>query len=187
MLEALNLFELGLLQQMQEVLSGPLLDRLTVILSATGDKGIGMILLALVLLCIPKTRRVGATVAVALVLDALLVNLCLKPLIARTRPYDLGFDLGLITHHPSDHSFPSGHTAAAFAAAVALRTAGKRWMGAGLCYGCCMGFCRMYLMMHYPTDVLFGALAGAACGLAAIWIWNYAEANITPRLNRNKR
>ncbi len=186
-MESLNLFELGLLQGLREAVGCPLLDQITVAVSRTGDKGIGMILLALVLLCIPKTRKVGGTIAVALVLDLLLVNLCLKPLIARTRPYDLGFDLGLITNHPSDHSFPSGHTAAAFAGAVALYTAGKKWMGIGLCYACCMGFCRMYLMMHYPTDVLFGALAGAVCGLAAIWIWNYAEANITPRLNQNKR
>lgn len=186
-MEALNLFELGLLQQMQEVLGCPLLDQLTVVISATGDKGIGMILLALILLCIPKTRRVGIVMSIALVLDLVLVNLCLKPLIARIRPYDLGFDLGLITHHPSDHSFPSGHTAAAFAAAVALSRAGKRWLGAGLCYAACMGFCRMYLMMHYPTDVIFGALAGVLCGMAAIWIWNYAEAAWLPRLNRNKR
>lgn len=186
-MDALNIFELGLLQDLQAALGCPLLDRLTVLISVTGDKGIGMILLALVLLCIPKTRRVGATVAIALVLDLLLVNLFLKPVIARTRPYDLGFDLNLITHHPSDYSFPSGHTAVSFAAAVALAQAGKRWLVPGLCYGAVMGFCRMYLMMHYPTDVVFGALAGAVCGMAAIWIWNYAEAKWLPRLNNNMR
>lgn len=186
-MEALNLLELGLLQQMQEALGCPLLDTLTVVISATGDKGIGMILLAALLLCIPKTRKTGIVIAIALALDLVLVNLCLKPMVARVRPYDLGIDLNLITHHPSDYSFPSGHTAAAFAAAVALLAAGKRWMGIGLCYAVCMGFCRMYLMMHYPTDVVFGALFGALCGVAAIWIWNYAEAKGLPRLNQNKR
>ena len=186
-MESLNLFELGLLQGLQEAVGCPLLNKITVAISTTGDKGIGMILLALALLCIPKTRKVGAVVAVALVLDVVLVNLCLKPLVARTRPYDLGIDLNLITPHPSDYSFPSGHTAAAFAGAVALYTAGKKWMGIGLCYACCMGFCRMYLMMHYPTDVFFGALAGAVCGIAAIWLWNCMEAVWLPRLNQNKR
>ena len=76
---------------------------------------------------------------------------------------------------------------AAFAAATALYAMGKKWMAAGLFYACCMGFCRMYLMMHYPTDVLFGALAGAACGIAAIWLWNCMEAVWLPRLNQNKR
>lgn len=186
-MEALNLVELGLMQQMQEALSCPLLDRLTVAISATGDGGIGMILLAAALLCFPRTRRVGAVMALALILDGLLVNLSLKPLIARTRPYDLGIELELITHHPGDYSFPSGHTAVVFAGAVALRTAGKQWMGMGLCYGACMGFCRMYLMMHYPTDVLFGALAGALCGAAAIVLWKQLEAAVLPRANRNKR
>ena len=145
-------------------------------ISLTGDKGIGLIILALVLLCIPKTRKAGAVVAVALVLDLLLVNLTLKPLVARVRPYDLGIDLNLITHHPSDFSFPSGHTAVAFAGAVALYAAGKKWMRIGLVYACCMGFCRMYLMMHYPTDVLFGALCGALCGVAALYVCKWAEA-----------
>ena len=165
-MEALNLFELGLLQGLQEAVGCPLLDKLTVAISLTGDKGIGLIILALVLLCIPKTRKAGAVVAVALVLDLLLVNLTLKPLVARVRPYDLGIDLNLITHHPSDFSFPSGHTAVAFAGAVALYAAGKKWMR----------FCRMYLMMHYPTDVLFGALCGALCGVAALYVCKWAEA-----------
>ena len=175
-MEALNLFELGLLQGLQEAVGCSLLDKLTVAISTTGDKGIGLILLAVVLLCIPRTRKVGAVVAVALVLDLLLVNLTLKPLVARVRPYDLGIDLNLITHHPSDFSFPSGHTAVAFAGAVALYAAGKKWMRIGLVYACCMGFCRMYLMMHYPTDVLFGALCGALCGVAALYVCKWAEA-----------
>ena len=186
-MDALNLFELGLLQDLQAALGCPLLDRLTTLVSITGDKGVGMIVLALVLLCIPKTRRVGATVAIALVLDLLLVNVSLKPLFARTRPYDLGIDLNLITHHPSDYSFPSGHTAVSFAAAVALAQAGKRWLVPGLCYATVMGFCRMYLMMHYPTDVVFGAIAGALCGAAAIWVWNYVEAKMLPRVKRSMR
>lgn len=186
-MEALNLFELGLLQGLQDLLQCPLLDTLTTVLSMTADKGIGMILLALVLLCIPKTRKTGVVIALALIFDLLLVNLCLKPLVARTRPYDLGIDLDLITHHPSDYSFPSGHTASAFATAVALYTAGKRWMGIGLCYAACMGFCRMYLMMHYPTDVLFGMIAGVLCGLAAMYVWKKIEAAVLHRQNERMR
>ena len=176
-MEALNLFELGLLQGLQEAVGCPLLDKITVAISHTGDKGIGAILL----LCIPKTRKAGVVMAVALVLELLLVNLTLKPLFARTRPYDLGIDLDLITHHPSDFSFPSGHTAAAFAAATALYAMGKKWMAAGLFYACCMGFCRMYLMMHYPTDVVFGALCGAACGVAALYLCKRVEAALLRR------
>ena len=45
-MEALNLFELGLLQGLQEAVGCPLLDKLTVAISLTGDKGIGLIILA---------------------------------------------------------------------------------------------------------------------------------------------
>lgn len=170
-MEAINLFELQILQRMHDFLQCGLLDWLARLISYTGDGGLGFVLLALVLLCFPKTRVCGAVMATALFLDVLLVNVCLKPLVARVRPYDLGVAMELITRHPGDFSFPSGHTAAAFAAATALAAAGKGWWQAGLIYGVLMAFSRMYLRMHYPTDVLAGALCGVLCGAAALYIW----------------
>lgn len=167
----LNLLELELLQRMNAVLQCMLLDKLAVWISFPGNGGLGFILLAILLLCFKKTRLLGAVMATALALDGLLVNVCLKPLIDRARPYELGVALNLITAHPNDPSFPSGHTAAAFAAAVALLPGPKKAYRGMLIYAALMGLSRLYLLMHYPTDVLAGAVCGVLCGLLAVKIW----------------
>ena len=65
----------------------------------------------------------------------------------------------------TDHSFPSGHTAAAFAAAVALFACHRKAGTIALFLAFLMGFSRLYLFVHYPTDVLAGALLGVLFGL----------------------
>lgn len=161
-----NLTELSWLEGLHDLLACRFFDGLMPLISLPGNGGIGFILLALVLLVIPKTRKYGLSMALALVLDLLLVNLCLKPLVCRVRPYDLGIRYPLLVGRPGDFSFPSGHTAAAFAAALSLRPAGKRVWVPMTVYAALMGFSRIYLMVHYPTDVLAGAVCGTLCGLA---------------------
>ena len=64
-----------------------------------------------------KTRKIGCMGLAALVLSGLVNNMILKPLIARPRPYELISALTPLIAKPTDYSFPSGHTAASFAAA----------------------------------------------------------------------
>ena len=67
----------------------PFLDKIMVFITRLGDAGIIWIMLSIVLLLIPKTRKSGAVMVVALVVDVLLCNIVLKNLVARTRPYDV--------------------------------------------------------------------------------------------------
>lgn len=114
---------------------------------------------------IPKTRKVGILVSVALLLDVLTCNVILKPLIARTRPYDVNTAVELLIRAPRDYSFPSGHTAASFAAAAALWFADKKKLAIpALVLAVLIAFSRMYFYVHYPTDVLGGAILGMVCG-----------------------
>jgi undecaprenyl-diphosphatase len=67
--------------------------------------------------------------------------------------------------HPDAWSFPSSHTAAAFAAAmVAAAPLGPLALGLLLAWAAAVGVSRVYVGAHYPLDVLLGAVLGAAVG-----------------------
>ena len=127
-----------------------------------GNAGIVWILLTIVLLLIPKTRKSGLILASALIVDLILCNGILKPLIARIRPFDVNSAIQLIVAKPHDYSFPSGHTAASFTAAMAFYLAGEKklWKPA-LALAILIAFSRMYLYVHYPTDILGGVIFGS--------------------------
>ena len=142
-----------------------------------GEFIIGAILCAVVLLIFKKTRWAGVAVAIAIVLDVLIVNVILKLSVNRPRPWQEYPDLGFHEFHsaigvrePTDSSFPSGHTAGLFAAAVALvayyKVKGLPALGVALI----VAISRIYLCMHYPTDVLGGAIIGSACGVAGYYV-----------------
>ena len=164
--------ELSILDWIQ-TLHTPFLDKIMVFITRLGDAGIIWIVLSIVLLLIPKTRKSGAVMVAALVVDVLLCNIVLKNLVARTRPYDVNTGVHLLVAKLHDYSFPSGHTAASFTAVVALSFASvtalylagekKLWKFA-LVLACLIAISRLYLYVHYPTDVLGGILFGVISG-----------------------
>ena len=136
--------ELTFLTALQS-LHSPMLDESMGFITRLGDSGILWVTLTALLLVFRKTRRVGCVLAVALLIDAVLCNLLLKPLVARVRPCDILTEVQLLIPHPDDFSFPSGHTAASFASVTALWLAGKKqWAMAALPVGVLIAFSRMY-------------------------------------------
>ena len=156
--------ELSILDWIQ-TLHTPFLYKIMVFITRLGDAGIIWIVLSIVLLLIPKTRKSGVVMVAALVVDVLLCNIVLKNLVARTRPYDVNTGVHLLVAKLHDYSFPSGHTAASFASVTALYLAGEKklWKFA-LVLACLIAISRLYLYVHYPTDVLGGILFGVISG-----------------------
>ena len=144
----------------------PLLDKILAFITSLGNAGIIWIVLAVVLRILPKTRKTGIIVAAALLMDLILCNLILKNLVARVRPYDVNTAIAILIKKPLDFSFPSGHTAASFAAMTALFLAKmkKAWIAA-LVLAVLIAFSRLYFYVHYPTDVLGGAVLGNLSGI----------------------
>jgi undecaprenyl-diphosphatase len=135
-----------------------------------GEDGIFWIVLSLALMFFPKTRRAGFTMGMALLLGVIIGNGILKNVFARPRPYD--FDPSL-SHRlawgemSTDYSFPSGHTLASFEAATGLFLYHKKWGIAALVAAAMVAVSRLFLLVHFPSDILAGALLGVAFAVIA--------------------
>lgn len=156
--------EIGILDWIQSIRS-PVVDMVMTFITRLGNAGAVWIVLAVILLINPKTRRSGAVLAAALCVDAVLCNGIVKPLFGRIRPYDVNTSVRLLIARPTDFSFPSGHTAISFAAVMALMMAGEGelWKPA-LVIAVLIAFSRLYLYVHYPTDILGGIIVGGVAG-----------------------
>ena len=176
-------FEFQMLDGLQTIHTS-FLDTFMTSITKLGDAGIVWIILTVILLLIPKTRKSGLYMAVALIADLIICNVILKPIVARIRPYSINQTVQLLVTPLKDYSFPSGHTAASFASVSALYFAGRKRMAAGaLIVSVLIAFSRMYLYVHYPTDVLGGLIIGLLCG----WIADMIIQKVMEKRSRKSR
>lgn len=186
--EFMNEFELKILNFIQDNLKCEFLDFLMPKITLLGEGGVFWIVTALILLCFKKTRKTGAIMGVALALGFVIGNLTLKPLIARVRPYDMpGVNIELLVKSLGDKSFPSGHTLACFEGATALYIANKRIGIPVLFMALAVAFSRLYLYVHYPSDVIVGALLGILFGVLASVIVNRVIYSYYSKTNRKTK
>lgn len=110
---------------------------------------------------------IGSSVA-----EAVVISYGLKYAVDRERPFNRYPDLIDKRDSPTSASFPSGHTAAAFSLATSLCIKHPKWyvIAPSAVWACSVGFSRMNQGVHYPTDVLGGAVIGAGCAVANIYV-----------------
>lgn len=169
--------EFDILYFLQE-LHSPLFDRIMVGISFLGNVGWIWIVLTVLFLCFPRYRRCGIVTALALILDFLICNIGIKNLVARPRPCWLDPSVDLLIPVPKDFSFPSGHSAAAFAVAIVVLLYHRKEGAAILALAVMIAFSRLYLFVHFPTDVLGGCLVGSVCGVIAFMLAGRVEKKI---------
>jgi undecaprenyl-diphosphatase len=94
----------------------------------------------------------------------------LKDVVERTRPFVAHPQVDpLYVVHSS--SFPAGHAATAVAGATLLSYIAPRGLLGFFLLAVAIGYSRVYVGVHYPSDVLAGALVGAVVGFIAIGVW----------------
>lgn len=167
-MEQWNQQEAQILLWMQENIRIEILDAIMPFLSMINNAGILAMLTVVVLLVWKRYRYVGAAAFVSLGVEFLLVNVLIKPLAERVRPFYENESLQLLGSLPSDFSFPSGHTGSAFAVAVVmLLCMPKKYGITAVVVASFIAFSRLYNAAHYPTDVLAALMIGTLTAVAA--------------------
>ena len=188
-------FDLPILNWIQQNMQSTFLDFIMPFITILGDAGIFWIACSVILMFIPKYRKAGFSMGLALIFGVVVCNMILKPLVGRIRPYNYNLDVlklqwqdflvhgKLLVETPHDFSFPSGHTIASFEASVALYKNDKRLGIPALILAVLIAFSRMYLYVHYPTDVIASVILGTIFALIA----NLIVHSIFTKLSRPQR
>ena len=120
-------------------------------------------------------KRAVAFCALASIVSSGIIRVVFAEIIDRQRPSNFSYALPLENIF-GGRSFPSGHTTTTFAIfAVIVWALQKREDGWFICtvclWACLVGLSRVYVGVHYPLDVLGGAVLGFAVGSLCYWIW----------------
>ena len=161
-----------------EMISSIRNDVLTLIMKAltySGKGGIIWILISLVMIAFPKTRKIGIFAIIALALEYIIGDCCIKYLIARERPFIQHPWIDTIIKHPTGYSFPSGHTGAAAAVSVSVFIQNKKIGIPMMILAVGIMFSRLYFCVHFPTDIMGGIINGTTWAIVSyivIFLYN---------------
>ena len=165
----------------------PFLDTIMPLITFLGSGGIVWAVTALIMLCFKKSRKTGIIITVSLLLGLFLSTMGLKNVIARERPYNTEGALltieNLLIGAPSGRfSFPSGHAISSFSSATVILLYSKKLGIPAIILAALICFTRLYLYVHFPSDVICGALFG----ILLAFLSNFLVNKIWEKINERK-
>lgn len=156
----------------QENIRCGFLDFVLPLITRLSNGGIIWIITAVILIIRPKTRTAGLSMAISLALEFILCDLIIKPVVHRPRPCDIDPTISLLIPRPHSWSFPSGHTGISFAGATSLAFSRNKLALPSFILAAVTAFSRIYLFVHFPSDVIAGAVLGVISAFVGAKIFN---------------
>ena len=177
MLDIINNLDLNILHFIRDNFSNSIMDEIMIFITKLGDKGFIWILIGLILIAQKKYRKIGFILLIALLITSIIGEGILKNIVQRARAFITYPDIKILITPPTSFSFPSGHTASSFTAAVVLGYYFKSWRFIFYILASLIAFSRVYLFVHYPSDVIAGIILGVISGLLTIKVINNIKKN----------
>lgn len=188
MVDLITQIDFSILDFIQNNLRCDILDKIMVFLSLIGEGGIVWFAIAVPMLFFKKSRVCGVVMILSMGITLLCGEFLLKNLIGRVRPCNLNTEIEMLVHRPSSFSFPSGHTSSSFASATTIFKWNKKYGVFALVLAFLVAFSRLYNYVHFPTDVLAGALFGIGVSLLVYHLFiRYKFDNKIENLKFSKR
>jgi len=140
-------------------------------ITSAGNCGFIWIIIDILLLCKKSTRKYGIIMTISLLGCVVIGNIILKPIVKRQRPFDVFTYINILIKKPTDFSFPSGHTMSAFSAATVICFINNKIGCIFVFIALIVAYSRLYLFVHFPTDIIFGAIIGIIIAYISRWLF----------------
>lgn len=144
-------------------------------------------IIAAVLFLFKKRKEALVVLGLGLLIVAItdpLANQVIKPLVHRDRPCPPGWMVEggrFLCGSKHSSSFPSSHAMNIFAVATLLTFFYPRWKLVYLAFACFIGYSRIYVGVHYPVDVIGGAVFGVVVAIAVVAGYRFFARQIKAR------
>lgn len=141
--------------------------KVALLFTQLSNAGITWVLVALLLIWNPKTRKSGLVLISALITQLLLIEFALKHAVGRLRPAKALEEIGLrdMLTDINSFSFPSGHSMVSFLGADFLGRRFPAWRAPLLVIALIIALSRPVVGAHYPSDIFVGAILGLTFSL----------------------
>lgn len=162
MFELIQQFDRGILEFIHNNLHHELVTDVMSFITSISNNGMIWIILMSILFMTKKYRKIACVAALSFLLSRLIGVQILKPLIQRPRPFEDLTHLSIYISKPTSYSFPSGHAISSFATAwvVVNMIEHSIYKTLLIIFAILIALSRVYLLVHYPSDILGGAVLG---------------------------